>query len=579
MGMHYSNEKNVLRLLAIMKHHGIKKVVASPGAKNVQINGSIQNDKYFEVYSAPDERSAAYIACGLAAESGEPVAITCTGATASRNYLPGLTEAFYRKLPILVITATSHLSNIGQNIPQALDRSTPPKDAVKRTFFIPSIENDDDDWGAVVALNDAMLELRHNGGGPVHINVERTGSSDFSVTELPKTRFIDRISIKDSFPKIPQEKRIAIFVGAHTVWNSELVAQTEKFCELYNAVVLCDHTSNYPGKYKIMASLVAYQSQYTPKCKNIDLMIDMGNISGAYISLRPKEVWRVNLDGVVRDKYKALRYIFEMEELDFFRKYTDQGIKDLSTSYYMDWKKEDDNLRKQIPELPFSNIWASSQLVHKLPNNSVVHLGILNSLRSWNFFNADKSIEFYCNTGGFGIDGPISTALGGALAKKDKLHFLIVGDLAFFYDMNALGNRHFPNNMRILLINNGIGTEFKNYNHQAAVFGDDADDFIAAAGHYGNKSPKLVKHLAEDLNFSYLSASSKEEFTSQIDSFLQPASEKSVIFEIFTDSKKESDALKIMRNLIADNDASTKTMVKQMLGKDNIKKIKHILGR
>ena len=104
--MQYSNEKNVLLMVALLKAHGIRKVVASPGTTNITFVASLTHDPFFQVYSSVDERSAAYMACGMADESGEPVVISCTGATASRNYFPGLTEAYYRKLPILAITST-----------------------------------------------------------------------------------------------------------------------------------------------------------------------------------------------------------------------------------------------------------------------------------------------------------------------------------------------------------------------------------------------------------------------------------------------------------------------------------------
>ena len=104
MAYYYTSARNIQIVIALMKSHGIKRVVTSPGATDLAINFSLQHDPYFELYSCIDERSAAYMACGMAAETGEPVAITCTGATSSRNYMPGLTEAFYRHLPILAIT-------------------------------------------------------------------------------------------------------------------------------------------------------------------------------------------------------------------------------------------------------------------------------------------------------------------------------------------------------------------------------------------------------------------------------------------------------------------------------------------
>src|SRR5690606_15835566 len=108
----YTNEKNAQIIISLLKAHGIRRVIASPGTTNVALIGSMQHDPFFEIYSSVDERSAAYIACGLAAESNEPVVISCTGATASRNYLPGLTEAYYRKLPVLAITSTQSTSKV-----------------------------------------------------------------------------------------------------------------------------------------------------------------------------------------------------------------------------------------------------------------------------------------------------------------------------------------------------------------------------------------------------------------------------------------------------------------------------------
>ena len=92
MNTHYTDEVNTQIVISLLKEHKIKKVIASPGTTNIRLVASMQQDDFFEMYSAADERSAAYIACGMAEESGEPVVLTCTGATASRNYIPGLTE-------------------------------------------------------------------------------------------------------------------------------------------------------------------------------------------------------------------------------------------------------------------------------------------------------------------------------------------------------------------------------------------------------------------------------------------------------------------------------------------------------
>ena len=186
----------------------------------------------------------------------------------------------------------------------------------------------------------------------------------------------------------------------------------------------------------------------------------------------------------------------------------------------------------------------------------------------------------YSNTGGFGIDGGVSTLLGMSLADRQRLCFGVVGDLGFFYDMNALGNRHVGNNLRLMLINNGRGTEFRNYSHIAARFGEDADPFIAAAGHYGNQSSVLVKHYVEDLGCEYMSASNKEEYFACTERFLVPElTEYPMVFEIFTDSQCESDALRIMNNLEVSAVSSAKQFAKNILGEKGVQAVKKILNK
>ncbi|OJF76372.1 MAG: 2-succinyl-5-enolpyruvyl-6-hydroxy-3-cyclohexene-1-carboxylate synthase [Treponema sp. CETP13] len=578
MGHYYTNEKNIQILIALLKKHGIRKVIASPGTTNMTFVGSIQYDPYFEIYSCVDERSAAYMACGLAAETGGPVVLTCTGATASRNYLPGLTEAFYRKLPLLAVTSTQIISKIGHNIAQVIDRSSTPKDVVKLSVTLPVVNDDDDFWDCEIKANKAILELKHYGGGPVHINLPTRYDKNFETKELPSVRFIDRITQSDKFPELPKG-RIAIFIGSHCKMTKEQTLIIDEFCSAHNAVVFCDHTSGYKGKYRVMFSLATYQ-QGSPISRFVpDLLIHIGEISGdntGYI-INSKKIWRISEDGEIRDTYRKLQYIFEMPEEVFFKHFL-MNVTQGDDSYLENCKKHLCQLNNKIPKLPFSNIWIAAQMANKLPENSVIHFGILNTLRSWNFFEIPHSVMSYSNVGGFGIDGDISALIGASLANKKKLYFGIVGDLAFFYDMNAIGNRQVCNNLRILLINNGKGVEFKNFNHPVAAFGKDADNFMAAAGHFGNKSQNLIKHYSQDLGFEYLCAKNKEEFEKIYRHFLMPEiTDVPMLFEVFTNDYDESNALKLMMNLEQTLEGKTKTVVKQIIGDNGVKMIKKII--
>ena len=566
----YSSELSVQYLVALLKAHNIKRVIASPGTTALSFVASMQCDPFFEMYSCVDERSAAYMAVGLAAETNEPVVITCTGATASRNYLPALTEAYYRKLPILAVTGTQYEGRIGDLHSQLIDRSSIQKDVAVLSVHIPGLvetSSFEEKRHAQVEMNRAITALTRHGGGPVHINLQTLYSWDFSVAKLPEVKMVRRMTYGtvEQFPEMP-EGRIAIFVGSHNTFNQELTDAIDTFCASRNAVVFCDHTSGYYGKYKVNFSLEAVQETYTSPLTKMDLCIHIGEISAEYgsVGMPKKEVWRVSEDGEIRDQFNALSYIFEMTESDFFRFYTIENAEP-QEEYLKACHEEYDRIFSRMPEMGFTNIWAASMIAPKLPNGSSLHLGILNSVRSWNLFQIPKSVTSFANVGGFGIDGSISTVIGASLANKNKLYFCIVGDLAFFYDMNSLGNRHVGNNVRLLIVNNGRGTEFRNFYHVGSTFGDDADAYIAAAGHYGVQSKNLVKNYTQDLGYEYLSASTKEEFLSVYNRFVTPEiTQKPMVLEIFTDSEDESNTLKRIWNIETTQSGALKNNVRKL---------------
>lgn len=561
---YYTIERNVQIMIYLLKAHGIKKVIASPGTTNMTFIGSIQQDPWFEIYSSVDERSAAYLACGMAAESGEPVVLSCTGATASRNYLPGLTEAYYRKLPVIALTSHRGDYRIGHVLDQQIDRRQSQNDIAVEKVTIPLVKDAEDEAYCILQANKVLLALKRRGGGPVHINMFTKYSLEFSVKELPKVKVINRFTIWDKLPMLKQEWKVAVFVGSHRPFTKDETEIIDSFCATHNAVVFCDHTSGYHGKYEVHFALVCAQRNYDSPLRSMDVLIHIGEVSGnAYgLSLKAGVVWRVSEDGELRDTFNnKLTKVFEMPESVFFKKYSNSD--ELSDdSYLKACKAEYATLLSELPELPFSNIWIASHMHTMLPLNSELHLGILNSLRAWNFFEIDKSIQTNSNVGGFGIDGGVSSLIGASLINPNRLYFGVFGDLAFFYDMNVVGNRHVGNNVRLLLINNGRGNEFRNYGHICHQFGKDADAYMAAAGHYGNQSPQLVKHYAEDLGYLYLTASDKVSFLKNLDTFLTPEIINCpIIFEVFTQSNDESDSIELMLNFKRDNATAFKRKI------------------
>ena len=587
MNTNYTAERNVQIVIALLKYHKIRKVVASPGTTNITFVASMQQDPFFQIYSSVDERSAAYIACGMAEESGEPVVLTCTGATASRNYFPGLTEAFYRKLPILAVTATRYEGTIGQMINQVIDRSQQPLDTRVYHVSLPPIYSAPEEHNCEIKANEALLALKRHGGGPVHINLATTYSKDFSVKELPECQIIDRIMPNDTFPTLP-EGRIGIFCGSHSEWTPKLTEVVEEFCKKYNAVVFVDHTSGYRGQYASLFPLITGQVNINRSELNLDLFIHIGHVSASNLAITSKVTWRVNEDGEIRDLNNNLRYVFEMSEEDFFSHYCEGNDSIGNDSFINYCTNLYHSIYEGLPELPFSYYYCAKKIAPKIPENSVVFLGIFNSLRSFNYFEWPASVRGYSNVGGFGIDGGNSSMIGASLIHPDKLYFSVIGDLGFFYDLNSIGNHHVGNNIRILLFNNGKGAEFRLYNHMASMFSDaDANKYIAAAGHYGNKSPNLVRHFAEDLGFEYMTASNKQEFEEVYVRFLTPkVTAKPMLLEVFTDSHDDSDALKLTNSSNFTNKSNAESLkdtakkaLKSVIGIETISVAKKLIGK
>lgn len=408
-------------------------------------------------------------------------------------------------------------------------------------------------------------------------------SGNFACEELPPCRVIKRITSVASIPSIPNGK-IAIVIGSHRHFSQKETDLIDKFCSEYNAVVFADHTSNYNGKYSFNSALLGCQFHYNSSIFDVDLIIHIGEVSAdvySYSKLKSPRTWRISEDGEMRDRFRNLEYVFEMSVEQFM-----EGIAKGSSvnTLYNECSLEYKTMFSRIPEIPFSNIWIANTLHDKMPEGSLLYFSILNSLRAWNFFDIHSSITTSCNVGGFGIDGPLSTALGAAIACPDKTTFIVTGDLAFFYDLNVLGNRHMDNNMRILLINNGCGTEFRNYDHPASYWGEEANLYMAAGGHFGKQSRKLVKDFVENLGFEYLSASSKEDFMEVYPKWIVTTSDKPIMLEVFTNSADESVALDRFRNIVPPPKGQQikeqiKITVKELVGNDILTQVKKIIKK
>ena len=385
----------------------------------------------------------------------------------------------------------------------------------------------------------------------------------------------------DAFPNITAQ-RVCIFVGAHVEMDDKLERAISEFCKKYNGIVLCDHTSNYRGEYRAFCNIVADQYYWKSTIQNVELMVHIGDISSSDYKIQAKEVWRVNPDGEIRDTFQKLYNVFEMKEVEFFEYYNKKKQDYSNSELLIAYHQEEKEILSRMPEFPFSNIWIASVTAKKLPSNSVLHLGIRNSLRSWNYFDTQETVTGYSNTGGFGIDGSLSTVIGAALCHPDRLYYCVLGDLAFFYDMNALGNRHVPSNIRILVVNNGLGFEMKfpaSWGYSIAnSIGVSEDNYVCAAGHYS--SPDLIKSYVYGLGFEYLKVSTKEQYLDCLPKIVSnEKQDRTLVVEIVVNSENEDAALNLIGSIMVDESNVAKAAIKKAIGKKGIDAIKKMMGR
>lgn len=532
-----NNIENIEIIKNLLIENHIKKIVISPGGTNIAMVKAVQDDDRFECYSVVDERSAAYFAIGLYLQTGEVVALCCTSAQATRNYIPGLTEAYYKRVPLLVISMQKHPRFTYQEYMQAPDQSSMPKDCVKASYTLPYIADHNDEFHCVALVNKAIQEVTHYGYGPVQICVPWL---DFPLGEsVPKMRTVHRYTCEESWDVQIAEKKILIVIGEHRPFDDDFVRLINTFCERYGAVVYANLLSNFHSKYCVASNLL--MSTMTPEEFNAlrpDVFITIGGQTGDYPLYRmlsnphfsDMEHWRVAIDGDCIDTYDKLTKIFECNESLFFEKMIAKTNSVVNLQYLRKWKTLDEKMNTNI-EVPLSNLAIAQKMSKVMPKNSNVQLAILNSLRVWSLFAFDSSIRFFSNVGAFGIDGGMSTAIGQSFATQNMC-FMVTGDLAFLYDINSLSIRGIKNNLRVILINNNGGFEFKlGVGHDSNI-----DRYIAAAGHF-----KTAKGWARDCGFEYLPVKTSHELDMAIPT-LVGESAKPIIMEVFVSDDDEYEA-------------------------------------
>lgn len=544
----YSDKKNILQLVALLKEYGVRHIVLCPGSRNAPIVHSFANDADFTCYSMTDERSAGFFALGLTQSDGMPAAVCCTSGSALLNLHPAVAEAYYQKVPLIVISADRPGAWIGQMDGQTLPQPGVFQTLVRKSVNLPEVHTDEDEWYCNRLINESLLELDHHGRGPVHINIPISEPLfQFTVESLPKVRRINRLNGPDLserclHPLIDQidkyTKKMMVIgqtMNSFLFWEEQAKIYKQFAClteHLGNSLVSDIPIKNFDTLLYAMPKEV--MAKMAP-----ELLITYG---GHIVSKRlkkflrqhpPKEHWHVSADGEVADLYCSLTTIIEMEPLDFLAEISCR-VKDHKLSYPGKWKDYSRTIPE--PDLAYSEMSAVGTLIKNLHGMPVLHLANSSVVRYAQLYSLPLSVTVYCNRGTSGIEGSLSTAIGYA-ACAECLNFVAIGDLSFFYDMNALWSGHIGSNLRILLLNNGGGEIF---NTLPGLDSSTTSHRFISAVHKTS-----AKGWAEERGFIYLKAENEEQLNEHMKLFTRETSTgQPILMEVFTDKDEDTRILK-----------------------------------
>lgn len=586
MQTEYSDITSVRILVALMKEHGIRQAVLAPGGSDIPIVHSLETDPFFSCHSVVDERSLVYFAMGIAQQTGEPVACVCTSGTAVSNFLPGMTEAFYQDVPLVAITADKDPRRTNQLEIQKIDQAGILSRVTRKDVDLPLVVSKEDSKYCARLINEALAELKHHGGGPVQINIPIIGDTATYTSEpLPKVRPLSIHEVENDNSWLPlvhtlkQAKKILIVAGQQPSCDQKTVDAIDSFTAKYNCCVSIETVSNLTCERSVRTyPITEMLSSALPTNLLPDIVISFGNNLSSY-KLKPfirgaadsVTHWQVDPAGRSRDMFDCLTDVFECSPryfFEFFANHAEEGSTN-DGSYLAAWAREFAKLK--IGGFEFSNFYVAQELAKRIPPRSILHCAILNSTRVMQFFNLDPTIRIYSNIGALGIDGCLSTFMGQATMAQG-LAFLLIGDLSFFYDMNAAGLRDVGDNVRIVLLNNGGGSEFHFFMGKKNI--PTIDQYICA------EHSKAAKGWLVSLGYEYYAAKSKDDLAAVLPKFVSAAGGPKVL-EIFTGMEHDADLANGFYSTAVPKNVKTelKRAAKNMLSPKQRAAIKRMIGR
>ncbi|MFT4597811.1 MAG: 2-succinyl-5-enolpyruvyl-6-hydroxy-3-cyclohexene-1-carboxylate synthase [Bacteroidia bacterium] len=513
--------------------------VISPGSRNAPVIYALHHSSK-SCHSIVDERSAAFVALGMAKHTKQPVILSCTSGTAALNYYPAIAEAFYARVPLIILTADRPPEKIDTWDGQAIRQKGVYKNHILAEFQTP--DNYEDTTAFKEIAQRVLKCLDSEIAGPIHINIPiREPFYDFNtegleqiVNEVKKSKTfeISAASIAKHTGLDFNLKKVLMFNGMDDGEDIRLASDD-------NSVILSDLTSNQTSDVHYWDAML-FSAQSKPNGIEFlsvlrpDVLITTGTTAISkglkrFLQFhKPEHHFHISSYYEVGDMFETKPTIIHPKEIPPVEETENDVDGEREGAYVNAWLNMTREFQDRFSQLEWSTyneFCVINYVLSKIPKNAILHVSNSMPPRYVSFLlNSDiNNITVQCNRGTSGIDGSTSTAVGNAMLAKEDV-YLITGDVAFFYDINALYNESLPQNLKIILLNNGAGGIFE------MISGPEK---MGEALHYQTTpQSRTAENLAEHFGLKYQAADTLGKFAQGID-FLT-ATEDPMILEVFT---------------------------------------------
>lgn len=554
--------QTILDLVSIAAKKGIKNAILSPGSRCAPLTLAFVRHPDIHCRTISDERSAAFIAMGMAQQLDQPVVLVCTSGSASLNYAPAIAEAYFQQIPLLIITADRPKEWIDQWDGQTIRQEKIYGQHVKASFDFPDeFSHSDKVWHANRISNEAINLARSYPPGPVHINIplrepfypekeeQYSYNEKIPIQEIMKGKSSlaedDQVKLKTAISKF---KKILIVPGQQKP-DSSLQSLLEKIITQNQAIVVADGISNLS-----VDGSITYHDHFLPytiEDENLvpDLIISFGKsiISKSlkkFLRQSKATHWHIQEAGYVGDTYQHLEKIINTSPQNLLA-FLSENCTTGESEFIAKWKGFDNlitlSLNGILEKADFGEYKAFYHLLPHIPRQSKLHLSNSMAVRYYNFFGKKSSeYEVICNRGTSGIDGSNSTAVGCAFTTKDFVT-LITGDMAFFYDRNAFWHNYSMPNLRIILLNNHAGGIFRLIEGPAKQ--EELEEY------FETKQSLNAEHLCKEMGFKYYNVDNEHDLENALGLFYHNSIHPQLL-EIVSESPKNAEILNNIKSSI-----------------------------